>query len=70
MIRNAPTRLMDDLHYGEGYIYAHDTEEKIAQMTCLPESLKDRQYYTPTEEGVEGVFKKRLEENRNFRKNI
>lgn len=70
VIRNAPTRLMDDLHYGEGYIYAHDTEEKIAQMTCLPESLKDRQYYTPTEEGVEGVFKKRLEENRNFRKNI
>ncbi|MDE6168411.1 MAG: replication-associated recombination protein A, partial [Acetatifactor sp.] len=70
VIRNAPTRLMGDLHYGEGYIYAHDTEEKIAQMTCLPESLKDRQYYTPTKEGVEGVFKKRLEESRNFRKNI
>ncbi|MCM1541456.1 MAG: replication-associated recombination protein A [Blautia sp.] len=67
VIRNAPTQLMDDLHYGEGYIYAHDTEEKIAHMTCLPESLKDRRYYLPTEEGGEKVMKERLERSRAFR---
>ncbi|MCM1191871.1 MAG: replication-associated recombination protein A [Butyrivibrio sp.] len=67
VIRNAPTRLMSDLHYGDGYIYAHDTEEKIAAMTCLPESLKDRRYYLPTEEGAEGTFKERLERSRSFR---
>lgn len=58
---------MNDLHYGEGYTYAHDTEEKIAAMTCLPESLKDRRYYLPTEEGAEGAFKNRLERSRSFR---
>ena len=66
-IRNAPTKLMSDLHYGEGYVYAHDTDEKIARMTCLPESLKDRRYYLPTEEGTEGIFRKRLEKSRAFR---
>ncbi len=67
VIRNAPTQLMEDLHYGEGYIYAHNTEKKIAHMTCLPESLKDRRYYLPTEEGAEGVMKERLERSRAFR---
>lgn len=67
VIRNAPTKLMDDLHYGEGYVYAHDTEERMARMTCLPESLMDRQYYLPTEEGAEGIFKERLEQSRSFR---
>lgn len=66
-LTQAPTQLMDDLHYGKGYIYAHDTEEKIAHMTCLPESLKDRRYYLPTEEGAEAVFKERLEQSRAFR---
>ena len=66
-IRNAPTRLMDDLHYGEGYVYAHNTEEKIARMTCLPENLKDKRYYLPTEEGAESVMKERLEHSRAFR---
>ena len=66
-IRNAPTSLMEELHYGEGYTYAHDTEEKIARMTCLPESLKDRRYYLPTEEGTEKVWKERLERSRAFR---
>ena len=64
VIRNAPTQLMEELHYGEGYIYAHDTEEKIAHMTCLPESLKDRRYYLPTQEGEEGGWKERLERSR------
>ncbi len=66
-IRNAPTQLMEELHYGEGYTYAHDTEEKIARMTCLPESLKDRRYYLPTEEGTEKVWKERLKRSRAFR---
>ncbi|MCH5343699.1 MAG: replication-associated recombination protein A [Acetatifactor sp.] len=66
-IRNAPTQLMADLNYGDGYVYAHDTEEKIARMTCLPESLKDRRYYLPTEEGAEGTWKARLEKSRHFR---
>ncbi|MCH5341270.1 MAG: replication-associated recombination protein A [Acetatifactor sp.] len=67
VIRNAPTQLMEELHYGDGYVYAHDTKEKIARMTCLPESLKDKRYYLPTEEGTEGVFKERLEKSRDFR---
>lgn len=67
VIRNAPTALMGELHYGEGYVYAHDTEEKMARMTCLPETLKDRRYYRPTREGSEGVFKERLEQSLRFR---
>ena len=66
-IRNAPTQLMEELHYGKGYTYAHDTDEKIARMTCLPESLKDRRYYLPTEEGSEKTWKERLERSRDFR---
>ncbi|MCD8205602.1 MAG: replication-associated recombination protein A [Clostridia bacterium] len=62
VIRNAPTSLMKDLGYGKGYVYAHDTEEKLSEMQCLPDSIKDRVYYTPTEQGVEGRFKARLEE--------
>ena len=61
VIRNAPTKLMKDLRYGEGYQYAHDTKEKMARMQCLPDSLLDREYYRPTEEGGEGRFKARLE---------
>ncbi|MCI8418288.1 MAG: replication-associated recombination protein A [Lachnospiraceae bacterium] len=61
-IRNAPTSLMKGLHYGEGYIYAHDTKEKLSTMQCLPDALKDRRYYAPTEEGQEAQVKKRLEE--------
>ena len=67
VIRNAPTGLMEELHYGEGYVYAHDTREKMARMTCLPEDLKDRRYYLPTEEGTEGIQKERLERSRAFR---
>ena len=59
--------LARQLHYGEGYVYAHDTKNKIARMTCLPESLKDRRYYLPTEEGTEKIWKERLEQSRAFR---
>ena len=60
-ICNAPTGLMKELNYGKGYEYAHDTEEKISKMKCLPESLEGRRYYLPTEEGQEKKVKERLE---------
>jgi len=60
-IRNAPTRLMKEADYGKGYQYAHDTAEKITRMQCLPDSLKDRRYYHPTEQGREIRIKERLE---------
>lgn len=62
VIRNAVTGLMKDLNYGKGYVYAHDTEEKIGDMECLPKSLKGRRYYIPTESGTETTQKERLEE--------
>ncbi len=61
-ICNAPTKLMEELNYGKGYIYAHNTEEKLSAMRCLPDSLKDRRYYEPTREGAEAQIKERLEE--------
>ena len=60
-IRNAPTKLMKELHYGEGYEYAHNTEEKLTTMNCLPDSLIGKTYYEPTREGNEYKFKDRLE---------
>ena len=66
-IRNAPTNLMKQLHYGEGYVYAHDTEEKMARMQCLPDSLLGRTYYRPNEAGEEEHTKKRLEEIRRWK---
>ena len=68
-LRNAPTKLMKELHYGEGYQYAHDTQEKITTMTCLPESLKDRVYYKPTIQGKESRVKERLEKIEAWKKN-
>ena len=59
-IRNAPTSLMADLHYGEGYVYAHDTKEKVARMQCLPDSLAGREYYHPTSEGEEKKAREKL----------
>lgn len=66
-IRNAPTRLMEELHYGEGYLYAHDTPEKMARMQCLPDSLKDRTYYNPDGEGAEKALKEKLEAVRRWK---
>ena len=68
VIRNAPTKLMKELDYGKGYIYAHDTEDKLSAMQCLPDSLLGREYYRPTEEGREGAFKERLEEIKAWKK--
>lgn len=61
VIRNAETSLMKDIGYGKGYQYAHDYRDKLTTMQCLPDSLKDKTYYHPTEQGVEGRFKQRLE---------
>ncbi|MGZ4818023.1 MAG: replication-associated recombination protein A [Terriglobales bacterium] len=67
-LRNAPTGLMKELGYGAGYQYAHDTAEKVADMQCLPDNLRNRSYYHPTAEGVEKRIRERIEEIRRRRK--
>ena len=66
-IRNAPTKLMKGLGYGKGYEYAHDVEGKVANMQCLPDNLKDRVYYRPTNEGIEKRIRDRMEETKRVR---
>jgi putative ATPase len=61
-LRNAPTGLMKGLGYGQGYQYAHDLEGKVADMQCLPDNLRDRVYYRPTNEGIEKRIHERMEE--------
>jgi len=63
-LRNAPTPLMKDLHYGKGYRYAHSEPDAVADMTCLPPSLEGRQYYEPTERGFEQDIKRRLDDRK------
>lgn len=60
-IRNAVTKLMENAGYGSGYKYAHDFEDKVTNLQCLPDSLKDRVYYEPTNQGVEKNYSERLE---------
>jgi putative ATPase len=60
-LRNAPTKLMKQLDYGKGYHYAHDQEDAVAAMDCLPPSLAGRQYYRPAERGFEKEIKRRLD---------
>jgi putative ATPase len=66
-LRNATTKLMKDLDYGKGYRYAHDEENKVADMDCLPHSLMGRRYFEPTQEGREKQLAQRLEELRKIR---
>lgn len=61
-LRNAPTKLMEELGYKKGYRYAHDEEGKVADMQCLPDALKNRVYYHPTHEGREKLLAQRLDE--------
>ena len=68
VIRNAPTKLMKELNYGKGYKYAHNEEDKLTTIQCLPDSLLGREYYRPTDEGVETRFKARLEEIKKWKK--
>ncbi len=69
ILRNAPTRLMKELQYGKGYEYAHNTEEKLTHMQCMPDSLKDRIYYHPTDQGKEKAVRERLEAIREWKRN-
>ncbi len=68
VLRNAPTKLMKELDYGKGYQYAHDTKEKMTAMQCLPDSLVDREYYRPTEQGLEARFKERLAQIKDWKR--
>ena len=69
-LRNAPTGLMKELHYGEGYEYAHDTEEKLTHMQCMPEGMEDRTYYHPTSQGKEEQVRERLEEIQKWKRKM
>ncbi|WP_446743723.1 replication-associated recombination protein A [Silvibacterium acidisoli] len=66
-LRNAPTGLMKAMDYGKGYRYAHDEERKISDMECLPDSLRGRTWYHPTQEGREKLLAQRMEEIRRIR---
>jgi putative ATPase len=66
-LRNAPTKLMKGLGYGRGYQYAHDLDSKVADMQCLPDSLRDRVYYHPTNEGIEKRIRERMDEVKRVR---
>jgi putative ATPase len=66
-LRNAPTGLMKNIGYWKGYQYAHDVEDRVADMTCLPESLAGKTYYRPTDQGFEARLRQRLEEIRRIK---
>jgi len=66
-LRNAPTQLMKGLGYARGYQYAHDLENKVADMQCMPDNLREREYYAPTNEGVERRIKERMDEIKKMR---
>ncbi len=68
VIRNAPTALMGQLHYGEGYVYAHDTQEKVAAMQCLPDNLAGVQYYQPGDQGAEKETARKLEQVKEWKR--
>lgn len=61
-LRNAPTKLMKELNYGKGYEYAHDHEDKLTTMTCLPDSLQGKEYYHPTHMGSEAKVQERMKQ--------
>ena len=66
-LRNAVTNLMSDIGYGKGYEYAHDAPDRLTAMTCLPDALEDRRYYSPTDEGFEKRLKEKLEALREWK---
>ena len=66
-LRNAPTKLMKDLEYGKNYQYAHDSEEKLTNMQCLPDSLVGTAYYVPTDQGRESAYQERLQQIKNWK---
>ena len=68
VIRNAPTKLMKELNYGKDYQYAHDSKDKLTNMQCLPDSLLGKEYYHPTNQGLEAKYKTRLEQIKDWKK--
>jgi putative ATPase len=66
-LRNAPTRAMKEWGYSEGYQHAHNLADAITDMECLPPNLAGRQYYFPTNRGVEKRISERLEEIRRLK---
>lgn len=68
VIRNAPTKLMKNLEYGKGYEYAHDNEDKLTMMQCMPDSLLGREYYHPTNQGSEIKVKARMKQIADWKK--
>jgi putative ATPase len=66
-LRNAPTGLMKNVGYGKGYQYAHEYEEKVTGMQCLPDNLAGRNYYQPTDQGFEQRLRQRLDEIRKIK---
>lgn len=69
-IRNAPTRLMKELGYGKNYEYSHDYQYHMTDMQCLPDALKDRVYYQPSDQGSEGKVAKRMEQIRQIKQKV
>ena len=69
-IRNAPTRLMDELGYGKGYEYSHDFRYHMTAMKCLPDKLNGHHYYEPSDQGSEIKVKKRLEQIKMIKKSL
>ena len=67
-LRNAPTKLMKELDYGKDYEYAHNAEERLTKMECLPESMKGTEYYHPTEFGEEKLVKEHLSSVRKWKR--
>jgi putative ATPase len=66
-LRNAVTGLMKNIGYGDGYKYAHDFEEKVTDMSCLPDNLAGRTYYKPTDQGFEQRLRARMDEIRKIK---
>jgi len=66
-LRNAPTGLMKNLSYGKGYKYAHNFEDKVTDMPCLPDNLAGRRWYHPTDQGFEQRLRVRLDEIRKLK---
>ena len=66
-LRNAVTGLMKNVGYGKGYKYAHDYDDKLTDMSCLPDNLADRAYYKPTDQGFEQRLRARLDEIRKLK---
>lgn len=67
-LRNAATNLMADFGYGKGYQYAHNAADRLTNMVCLPENLRDREYYRPTAEGFEKRLREKLDAIREWKR--